>query len=88
MTNDTQVPSETMMQKLRRRVGEAMKDFETNEDAVVVTDEVLTKDLLALVECAEALKLIAQWADEGRHEEDFNAIGNKARACLAKLEPL
>lgn len=49
---------------------------------------VTADEMSALVECAEALPIIAEWADAGRHEEDFSAIAKKARDALAKLEVL
>jgi hypothetical protein len=58
-------------------------------DSCVIANTILEDDarlIAAAPELLEALKLIAEWADSGRHEEDFSAIGNKARAAIAKAE--
>ena len=63
------------------------------KDMPIITDEQKLRFRTAALEIEqqrdellEAMKLIEQWADSGRHEEDFDAIGNKARAAIAKAE--
>lgn len=38
-----------------------------------------------ITELEKALTLIAEWADQGRHEEDFSAIAKKARSLMGSV---
>lgn len=87
---DIRAKAETLMIEL----GESREYYARdtgNKYALQATQEAyeeLTAFVDALIECAGALPIIAEWADAGRHEEDFSAIAKKAKAALSRLEEL